>query len=129
MDGSLFDALGGADGIGRLVDRFYDRVVERADAGPLRRMHPEDLAETREKLKLFLTGWSGGPPVYAERFGHPRLRARHLPFPIDSAARDAWLACMQDALDAEVADAGVREHLAASFLRVADHMRNTPDAP
>ena len=127
MERTLFEALGGDDGIARLVDRFYDRVLERPDAAVLRAMHPADLAETREKLKLFLTGWSGGPPRYVERFGHPRLRARHLPFAIDGAARDAWIACMRDALEAEVADPQLREQLHQSFLRVADHMRNTPD--
>jgi hemoglobin len=122
----LFDQLGGREGIVRLVDHFYDRMEERPDAAAIRAMHPDDLSNSRRKLVLFLTMWTGGPRTYMEERGHPRMRARHLPFPIDDAARDAWLACMHDALQATVADEGLRHDLGSAFRRIADHMRNQP---
>jgi hemoglobin len=108
-----------------LVDRFYDLMSELPEAADVLRMHPRSLASSREKLRLFLTGWLGGPQLYVERYGHPRLRARHLPFPIDDRARDAWMLCMRQALDEQVQDSLLREMLRGSFQRLADHMRNT----
>jgi hemoglobin len=120
-----FERLGGPAGVRALVDRFYDLMSELPEAAGVLQMHPEDLASSREKLRLFLTGWLGGPPLYVERFGHPRLRMRHLPFAIDDTARDAWMACMLRALDEQVHDAPLREMLRGAFQRMADHMRNT----
>jgi hemoglobin len=120
------DRLGGEAGVRRLVDRFYDLMDTLAEAAPIRAMHPADLASSREKLALFLTGYLGGPPRYVERYGHPRLRARHLPFAIDEAARDQWMLCMNRALDELVPDGLLRLQLSSSLARVADHMRNQP---
>ena len=80
---SHFERLGGAAAVGRLVERFYDEMDRRADCMELRAMHPADLTESRAKLTWFLTGWLGGPQEYVQRFEHPRLRARHIPFAID----------------------------------------------
>jgi hemoglobin len=121
---SLYTVLGGHAGVRSLVDHFYDRMDARPDAATIRAMHPDDLTESRRKLHLFLTMWTGGPRTYMEERGHPRMRARHLPFPIDDAARDAWMACMHDALEATVDDPTVRSDLASAFQRLADHMRN-----
>ena len=77
-----FERIGGEEGVRALVDRFYDLMDTLPEAAGIRAMHPRDLRMSREKLYLFLVGWLGGPPLYVERFGHPRLRARHLPFPI-----------------------------------------------
>lgn len=121
-----FERLGGAAAVRRVVDHFYDRMDLRADCAPLRAMHAADLDEARDKLTWFLTGWLGGPQLYVERFGHPRLRARHLPFPIDTAARDQWMACMRDALAAEVGDVELRAYLDRALAGLADHMRNQP---
>lgn len=118
-----YERLGGEPAVRALVDRFYDTMDTLPEAAAIRRMHPADLSSSREKLVLFLCGWLGGPPRYVERFGHPRLRMRHLPFPIDHAARDAWLRCMARALE-PVEDRPLAEALAESFARVADHMRN-----
>ena len=85
--------------------------------------HPQ-LESSREKLFLFLVGWTGGPPLYVERFGHPMLRARHLPFPIGESERDAWVSCMDYALDAHEMPDQLRAHLRKRFHAVADHMRN-----
>jgi hemoglobin len=124
MSDSLYDRIGGDAAVRRLVDRFYDHLDTMPQAAALRAMHPEDLAESRDKLYWFLSGWLGGPALYVERKGHPRLRARHLPFAIDLAARDAWMAAMALALDEVVADEGVRRWLEESLGKVASHMVN-----
>lgn len=123
-DNELFDQLGGEAGIRRLVDRFYDHMDSRPEAKPIRDLHPKDLAGSREKLFLFLVGWSGGPPRYIERFGHPRLRMRHFPFPIGKLERDLWLQCMLHALEDMGIEEPMRFFLMDSFLKIADHMRN-----
>ena len=118
-----YDALGGEPAVRALVDRFYDLMDVLPEARTIRAMHPPDLAESRDKLHWFLCGWMGGPPMYVQRFGHPRLRARHLPFRVDDAASDAWMLCMNQALD-ELVDEPLRETLRGAFQRTADHMRN-----
>jgi hemoglobin len=121
-----FERLGGEAGVRRLVDRFYDLMDELDEARDIRLMHPEDLTESRDKLWMFLCGFLGGPPLYVQRHGHPRLRARHLPFPIGEIARDQWLRCMDRALEEQVDDSLLRMQLSQTFHRVADHMRNRP---
>lgn len=120
---ALFEQLGGEPGIRALVDAFYDEMDQNPAAAPLRAMHP-DLPSARDKLFWFLVGWTGGPALYVERFGHPRLRARHMPFAIGNAERDQWRMCMDVALAATVPDFEVRGLLAGNFDRLADHMRN-----
>ena len=120
---SHFELLGGSDGIRALVDRFYDVMDAEPKAAGIRSLHPPDLTSSREKLFLFLTGWTGGPPLYVEKHGHPRLRARHLPFPIGTAERDAWVWCMDQH---EMPDE-LRSFLRQRFRAVADHMRNQPE--
>ena len=88
---SFFEQLGGATVIRKLVDDFYDYMSELPEAKVVRELHPADLAESRQKLYEFLTGWSGGPPLYTSKYGHPRLRMRHMPFAIGEAERDQWL--------------------------------------
>jgi hemoglobin len=122
-----FNRIGGEPAVRALVDRFYDLMDSLPEAREIRALHPAELATSREKLHLFLVGWMGGPQLYVERFGHPRLRARHLPFPIASRQRDQWLLCMGRALDECVADAELRAHLLGALERLADHMRNRPD--
>ena len=85
---SAFDLLGGETPVRELVDRFYDLMDLEAAFAELRALHPPDLDGSRDKLFWFLCGWLGGPSHYTERFGHPRLRARHLPFPIGIRERD-----------------------------------------
>jgi len=119
-----FELLGGEAGIRRLVDRFYDVMDSDPQAATIRGMHPTDLSTSREKLHLFLVGWSGGPPLYVERHGHPMLRARHLPFPIGEAEAAAWVSCMDQALaDHEMPDE-LREYLGERFRAIATHMRS-----
>jgi hemoglobin len=123
-----FEQLGGVDGVRALVDRFYDLMDLEPDFAALRALHPASLDGSRDKFAWFLTGWLGGPDLYVERFGHPRLRARHLPYPIGVEARDQWLTCMGLAM-AEIGEAGgftpaMQERLMISFANTADHMRN-----
>ena len=126
MPEALYDALGGDLVVRRLVDRFYDHMDLPDDTAraTLRGMHPPDLGESRDKLYWFLSGWLGGPQLYVARKGHPRLRARHLPFAVDRAARDAWMRCMDLALAEVVADAELRTGLSEALGNVATHMMN-----
>jgi hemoglobin len=121
---TLFEQLGGAAGVRTLVDGFYDHMDTLEQAAQIRAMHPDDLASSRDHFALFLNMWTGGPRTYVEQRGHPRLRARHMPFPIGPADRDAWMLCMERALADHVDDQGVRTALYDALLRVADHMRN-----
>ena len=119
-----FDRLGGEPGVRALVDRFYDLMdLEPAYAG-IRRLHPQDLDDSRDKLFWFLCGWLGGPNHYIERFGHPRLRARHLPYAIGIAERDQWMACMMSAMQDNEVDPQLAQRLAEAFFGTADFMRN-----
>lgn len=123
---SLFDALGGEAGIRRLVDDFYAIMDREPSAAGVRALHPEQLDGSRDKFFWFLCGWSGGPDHYITRFGHPRLRARHLPFPIATPERDQWLACMQQALALQPWEETLKTRLLRSFFDTADWMRNQP---
>lgn len=126
----LFDRVGGQPAIDRLVDRFYDEIEHDPAAGGLRALHSADLAEIRRVLKIYLGEWLGGPRRYSAERGHPRLRARHLPFTIGVAERDAWLACMRTALAATVDDVDARAGIYGAMARLADFMRNRPgEAP
>ena len=116
--------IGGEVKVRALVDRFYDLMDESPDYFGIRKLHPESLNGSREKLFMFLTGWLGGPPVYTDAYGHPRLRARHLPFAIGGSERDQWMACMTQALTDVEIEAKMRERLIASFANTADWMRN-----
>jgi hemoglobin len=116
--------IGGKDGIRRLVERFYALMDALPEARTIRALHPPDLAPAKERLFMFLSGWLGGPPLYAEFHGPPRLRQSHLPFPIGTAERDAWMLCMTRALDEVVPDAALRTQLTQSFFKTADFLRN-----
>lgn len=120
-----YERIGGEAKVRQLVDSFYDHMDELPEAYGIRKMHPRDLSGSRQKLFDFLSGWMGGPQLYVEKHGHPMLRRRHLPFPIDDTARDQWLMCMKLALADVVESARLRDELYASFSKVADHMRNS----
>ena len=119
-----YDLLGGDAVVRGLVDRFYDLMNTEPTFAGIRRLHKADLSQAREKLYLFLSGWLGGPQLYAQRFGHPALRARHLPFAIGEAERDLWLACMSRAMEEMGIDEGLRRSLGDAFFKTADWMRN-----
>jgi hemoglobin len=94
------------------------------EAYGIRKLHPADLASSRDKLFMFLSGWLGGPALYVENYGHPRLRARHLPFPIGGSERDQWMLCMEQAMRDTGIDESLRADLSGAFSRTADHMQN-----
>jgi hemoglobin len=119
-----YELLGGEAGVRRLVDRFYDLMDTAPEAATIRALHAASLKASREKLFMFLTGWTGGPPIYVEQRGHPRLRMRHFPFPIGARERDEWLWCMDRALDEQPMPDDLRRHLRERLHQLADHMRN-----
>jgi hemoglobin len=119
-----YGRLGGDAAVRALVDRFYDLMELEPAYADLRRVHGSDLAAARDKLHWFLSGWLGGPDLYIERFGHPRLRARHLPFAIGVRERDQWLACMNQAMVECAVDEDLRVRLLKAFFQTADWMRN-----
>jgi hemoglobin len=119
-----FARLGGEEGVRALVDRFYDLMDLEPHYAGLRAIHPQDLAGSRDKLHWFLCGWLGGPNLYIERFGHPMLRARHMPYRIGIAERDQWLACMMQAMQERAVDEALAQRLAEAFFGTADWMRN-----
>ncbi len=117
--------IGGEPGVRRLVDRFYDLMDLEPAFAELRAIHPSTLDGSRDKLYWFLCGWLGGPQHYVERFGHPRLRARHLPYPIGILERDQWMACMQQAMaEHDTLPPALADRLVEAFFGTADFMRN-----
>jgi hemoglobin len=121
---NAYEWLGGDAAVRTLVDRFYDLMDLEPGYTELRQAHGPDLRDARDKLYWFLSGWLGGPNHYIERFGHPRLKARHLPFSIGIVERDQWLACMDQAMGEVGVDADLRARLQQSFYQTADWMRN-----
>ena len=119
-----FDWIGGESVVQALCDRFYDLMDLEPAYAALRSVHGPDLAQARQKLFWFLCGWLGGPSHYTDRFGHPRLRMRHMPFAIGIRERDQWLACMDQAMRETGIDPELRERLKGSFFQTADWMRN-----
>lgn len=123
---TFFELLGGVEQIRALVERFYDVMDSDPKAANLRAIHAADLTEAREKLFMFLTGWTGGPQLYIERYGHPFLRRRHMPFEIGEEQRDQWMYCMVRAMHDIGVEEEVMRKLAEALWGVADFMRNKP---
>jgi hemoglobin len=121
---SLFERVGGREGVARLIDTFYDYVEADPDLRPL---FPEDMSRGREKQKWFFEQWMGGEPLYSERFGHPRLRRRHFPFVIDQRGAGRWLRHFNQALqDCGIARPDVEE-IMAGLGPLAHHMVNAAE--
>ena len=121
-----FEWIGGEARVRALVERFYDLMDIEPAYRELRSSHGSTLDEARDKLFWFLCGWLGGPSYYEDRFGHPRLRMRHMPFKIGIVERDQWLACMDQAMGETGVPDALRTRLRESFFKTADWMRNTP---
>lgn len=122
-----YQRIGGEAAVRKLVKLFYQIMSETPQTGLIRSLHPEDIQSSEDKLFWFLSGWLGGPQLYVEKFGHPRLRARHLPFSIGIEERDQWLYCMAQALKKMDVEPLFAEQLLASFAQTADFMRNRPE--
>ena len=125
---SLYDVLGGepeaTNQIRYIVEAFYDVMDSDEKAKPIRQMHPEDLTSSREKLFMFLTGWTGGPQLYTDRYGHPFLRRRHLTFKIGEEERDQWIYCMtKGLLNLKMEEEKIKALLNALYP-ITDFMRN-----
>ena len=121
-----FEWIGGEEKVKALVERFYDLMDLESKYKELRASHGTERVRARQNLFWFLCGWLGGPQHYTDRFGHPRLRMRHMPFRIGTVERDQWLACMDQAMEEVGVDATLRARLRESFFQTADWMRNTP---
>ncbi len=126
MDNSTttYEKIGGDAAVAQLCDRFYEFMASVPQFSELRAMHPEDLQGSRDKLYMFLSGWFGGPDLFVEKFGHPRLRGRHMPFAIGVKERDQWVACMVLAMESVGIEEGIRAKLLENFFNTADFMRN-----
>lgn len=121
---TTYEKIGGDATVGRLCDRFYELMDTVPQFAELRAMHPENLQGSRDKLYMFLSGWFGGPDLFVEKFGHPKLRARHMPFQIGAKERDQWVACMILAMEDVGIEEGIRAKLLENFFNTADFMRN-----
>ncbi|WP_051603067.1 group II truncated hemoglobin [Simplicispira psychrophila] len=121
---SAFALIGGEPALQALVARFYDLMELESRYTELRASHGNTLDDARQNLFWFLCGWMGGPDYYQERFGHPRLRGRHLPFSIGIRERDQWVACMDQAMLETHVPEPLRTRLSESFMTTADFMRN-----
>jgi hemoglobin len=122
---STYLQLGGEAGIHKLVDRFYELMEVLCEARRVRQMHPPSLAGSADSLFKFLSGWLGGPPLFQQERGHPRLRMRHAPFAVSIVERDEWMLCMRQAINEQVDDAVLNAKLQRMFSEMADHMINT----
>ena len=121
-----FERIGGQPTVDRIIESFYHRMDTLPEATAIRALHPQDLSATRAVLKKYLAEWLGGPAAYTQERGHPRLRARHLPFSIGDEERDAWMFCMRGAMEEVVTDQAAREWILQKLSPLADWMRNRP---
>jgi len=121
---SVYERIGGEAAIRQLVKRFYELMDTLPEAYAVRKIHPEDLSGSEEKLFMYLSGYLGGPNLYIEQFGHPRLRSRHMPFSIGASERDQWLLCFNQAIAEVVADEPLRKAILKPITDLADFMRN-----
>ena len=124
-----YEALGGEVGIRSLVRRFYELMDQLPEAFAVRQMHPESLAGSAQSLFEFLSGWFGGPPLYAEKKGPPRPRMRHAPYQVSPQMRDQWMLCMTQAITEQVPDADFRDWLVGTFAQMAKHLLNADSRP
>jgi hemoglobin len=123
-----YERIGGEKKIRELVDRFYDLMDTLPEVKEIRDWHGKDLTRARQLLFDFLSGWLGGPQLYVEKYGHPRLRQRHMLVAIRIKERDQWLHCMYQAMKDVGVEEDLQKTLRDSFFKVADHMRNEPEA-
>lgn len=119
--------LGGEAGVRALVRRFYELMDTLPETHDIRKLHPADLSTSEDKLFMFLSGWLGGPQLFIEKFGHPMLRRRHLPFAIGIAEAAQWMICMRQAMAEQISDEALRARLDQALTELALHMRNRDD--
>ena len=121
---TFYALMGGEKTLIHLVERFYFYMDSLPEATDIRQMHAEDLTLTKQKLFKFLSGWLGGPDLFVQEYGHPRLRRRHFPFAIGETERDQWMLCMSYALkEIDMADE-LQQSLKQTLQQLATHMIN-----
>ncbi|KQV83700.1 group II truncated hemoglobin [Rhizobium sp. Root1220] len=121
---TLYQAIGGQETVRALAHRFYELMDTLPEARHVRAVHPPTLDGSEEKFYEYLTGYLGGPPLYTDKRGHPRLRSRHFVAEIGPVERDEWLVCFRRALDETVANPKLREIIWQPVERLAHHMQN-----
>lgn len=121
---SLYYRLGGEDALRKFVSELYDYMDITPDVAHVRAMHTAGLAQASNHLFMFLSGMLGGPPLYMEAFGHPRLRQKHLHIKIGDDERDQWMKCAKHAAKQLDVSPTVREELITTLARMANHLRN-----
>jgi hemoglobin len=121
-----YTEIGGEDRVRELAEAFYDIIDEESPT--LQAMLPANTKNTRQKFFMYLSGWLGGPPLYEEKWGHPRLRMRHMPFPIGTPEAEEWMRCMRLAMDRTGIGDPLRSFLDQRFTELTAHMRNQPDS-
>ena len=119
-----YEVIGGETAIRTLVERFYYYMDTLPEAKGIRDIHQADLTSAETKLFKYMTGWLGGPNLYIEEYGHPMLRARHLPFAIGESERDQWMLCMNKAIDEVSMDPRLKTSLQTALQDLATHMIN-----
>ena len=125
MRRSKYQQIGGMRVISPLVDEFYSIMRSDPKAEDCLRTHEgRDLRNSGEKLKFFLSGWLGGPQLYLEKFGHPRLRMRHFPFAIGDKEAEQWLYCMDLALKKSKIKHSLQDELREAFKQMVELVRN-----
>lgn len=129
QESTLYEKIGGEATVRSLVNEFYHLMDTLEEAKGIRAQHHGDLEPIKEKLFDFLSGWLGGPQLFVQKYGHPKLRARHLPFKIGLSERDQWITCMFKAMET----VGITEPdatiIRSALFRLADHMRNVNENP
>jgi hemoglobin len=123
-----YEAAGEEAGISQLVNEFYEHMDALEHARVVRAMHPPDLGRSREKLTTFLCAWLGGPNRYRERFGPISIPRAHAHFDIDESERDAWLACMQRAVDSQPWDEAFKDYFMRAIAVPAERVREASAA-
>ena len=121
---TLYQAIGGDDTVKALSHRFYELMDTLPEAKHVRAVHPPSLTGSEEKFYEYLTGYLGGPPLYTDKRGHPRLRSRHFVAEIGPVERDEWLLCFRQAMDETIANPKLREIIWPPIERLAFHMQN-----
>ena len=119
-----YEQIGGEKALKTLVARFYELMDSLPEAYEIRKLHQQDLSSAEDKLFMFLSGWLGGPQLYIEKYGHPRLRRRHLPFAIGERESRQWMLCMTQAINEQIDDEKLRQLLIAQLTQTANHMIN-----
>lgn len=122
-----YTLLGGETAVRRLVKRFYELMDTRPQARGIRQLHPASLSGSEDKLFMYMSGWLGGPQLFVEKYGHPMLRRRHLPFAISTDEAGQWMDCMRQALAETTTNETLRAQLNVALTELALHMRNQQD--